>query len=202
MLRLGTQWQGAGYFLSGIGGVVFLAGVVWARNVAAPRPLPVLGWVAFGLVQLQGLLGGLRVVLDAQVVGSVRLGTTLGIFHGCLGQAFLAVLFAIALLTSRWWRSDRAVTIASAEAALVRGLILFTTLLIFGQLMIGATMRHQHAGLAIPDFPLAYGKLWPDVSPDAVARYNQQRVEITTATAITPFRSNCKWFIGSWPWGF
>lgn len=49
-------------------------------------------------------------------------------------------------------------------------------------------MRHQHAGLAIPDFPLAYGKLWPDLSPEAVARYNQQRVEVTTANAITPFQ--------------
>ena len=39
---------------------------------------------------------------------------------------------------------------------IVTGLILL-------QLMLGATMRHQHAGLAIPDFPLAYGKLWPDV---------------------------------------
>jgi cytochrome c oxidase assembly protein subunit 15 len=63
---------------------------------------------------------------------------------------------------------------------------LVTVALIFMQLMIGATMRHQHAGLAIPDFPLAYGGLWPDMSVEAVARYNQQRVEITAANAITP----------------
>jgi len=49
-------------------------------------------------------------------------------------------------------------------------------------------MRHQHAGLAIPDFPLAYGKLWPDMSIEAVARYNQQRVEITAANSITSFQ--------------
>lgn len=67
-------------------------------------------------------------------------------------------------------------------------LVLFVTGLIFVQLMIGATMRHQHAGLSIPDFPLAYGQLWPDTSADAVARYNQQRVEITTANPITAFQ--------------
>ena len=49
---------------------------------------------------------------------------------------------------------------------------LVTTILIFLQLILGATMRHQHAGLAIPDFPLAYGKLWPDMDAEAVARYN------------------------------
>jgi cytochrome c oxidase assembly protein subunit 15 len=67
-------------------------------------------------------------------------------------------------------------------------LFVTVTALIFLQLMVGATMRHQHAGLAIPDFPLAYGKIWPNASADAVALYNQQRVEITTANAITPFQ--------------
>jgi len=31
-------------------------------------------------------------------------------------------------------------------------------------LLIGATMRHNNAGLAIPDFPLAYGGLIPPLS--------------------------------------
>ena len=46
-------------------------------------------------------------------------------------------------------------------------------------------MRHQHAGLAIPDFPLAYGKLWPAMDADAVAAYNARRLEVTTANPIT-----------------
>ena len=54
-----------------------------------------------------------------------------------------------------------------------------TTLLILGQLALGAAMRHQHAGLAIPDFPLAYGKLWPATDAASVAHYNAQRMEIT-----------------------
>jgi cytochrome c oxidase assembly protein subunit 15 len=60
-----------------------------------------------------------------------------------------------------------------------------TTALVFVQLLIGATMRHQHAGLAIPDFPQAYGSLWPDMSADAVARYNQQRIETVALNPIT-----------------
>jgi cytochrome c oxidase assembly protein subunit 15 len=65
---------------------------------------------------------------------------------------------------------------------------LFVTILIFIQLLIGATMRHQHAGLAIPDFPAAYGKLWPDTSADAVAGYNAHRMEINGENPITAFQ--------------
>ncbi len=190
LLRLGADWKGTGHFLSGIGGVVLLGGVVWVKHAPAAKPLPALGWLAFGLVQLQGLLGGLRVVLDAQIVTDVRLGTAFGIVHGCLGQAFLVLLCVIALLTSRGWREQYKVRLTDsvpANVALGR-LFVLVTALIFLQLMIGATMRHQHAGLAIPDFPLAYGKIWPDLSAEAVARYNQQRVEITAANAITPFQ--------------
>jgi cytochrome c oxidase assembly protein subunit 15 len=49
-------------------------------------------------------------------------------------------------------------------------------------------MRHQHAGLAIPDFPLAYGKLWPAMNAEAIAGYNARRVEITAANPITTWQ--------------
>ena len=70
----------------------------------------------------------------------------------------------------------------------LRGLFLFVTVLILFQLILGATMRHQHAGLAIPDFPLAYGRVWPAADPDSVARYNERRVEVTAANPITAFQ--------------
>src|SRR6478736_6074944 len=146
LLQLGADWKGAGHFLSGIGGVVLLGGVVWTKNAPAAARLPGLGWAAFWLVLLQGLLGGLRVVLDAQMVGDVRLGTAFGIFHGCLGQTFLVLTAAIALLTSRWWQSQSAPGLAGAgdEVRLQRW-FLAATALISLQLLIAATMRHQHA---------------------------------------------------------
>jgi cytochrome c oxidase assembly protein subunit 15 len=57
--------------------------------------------------------------------------------------------------------------------------------LILGQLILGATMRHQHAGLAIPDFPLAYGKIWPAMDSASVEHYNQTRIEATAVNPIT-----------------
>jgi len=186
MHLLGEEWKGAGYFLSGIGGVVLLAGIVWFRNEPSPQPLPTLGWWAFWLVQLQGLLGGLRVVLDAHVFGGTKLGVVFGIFHGCLAQAFLVLLCAIALMTSRWWMEHRennrpANPVLGAPAWLLLG----TTTLVFLQLILGATMRHQHAGLAISDFPLAHGRWWPDLSAEAIQSYNAARNEVVALDPIT-----------------
>jgi cytochrome c oxidase assembly protein subunit 15 len=192
---LGSEWKGGGYFLSGIGGVVLLAGIIWARHEPAPGNLPKLGWWAFWLVQFQGLLGGLRVVLDAHVFAGTKLGLVFGIFHGCLGQVFFVLLCVIALMTSRWWlerrspsRPQSSGTGERAEAVLgapIRGLLLATTVLIFLQLILGATMRHQHAGLAISDFPLAHGQWWPDMSAEAIQRYNAQRTELVALNPIT-----------------
>jgi cytochrome c oxidase assembly protein subunit 15 len=57
--------------------------------------------------------------------------------------------------------------------------------LIFIQLILGATMRHQHAGLAVPDFPLAYGKLWPATDTASVELYNAHRLEAAGEAPIT-----------------
>jgi len=186
LLRLGPEFGGAGHFLSGIGVVVLLAGVIWVRNEPAKRPLPVCGWLAFGLVQFQGLLGGLRVVLFKDHIG---------ILHAALAQIFFTLLCVIVLFCSPWWRNSRSAaphlssvaegSFKGKPFALIEMLFVAATLLIFGQLVLGATMRHQHAGLAIPDFPLAYGKIWPPMDPASVNLYNQHRIEVTALNPIT-----------------
>jgi len=50
-----------------------------------------------------------------------------------------------------------------------------TTMVIYLQLALGATMRHQHRDLSILDFPLAYGRVIPDVSPTTLDRINEWR---------------------------
>ena len=44
------------------------------------------------------------------------------------------------------------------------------------QLGFAATIRHQHAPLAIRDFPTAYGTLIPDTSASTLARINEERL--------------------------
>ena len=170
--------KAVGYFLSGIGSVVLLAGLVPVPQAPSDRLLVWCGWWAFFLVQLQGLLGGLRVSLVLN---------WLGVPHGALAQIFLILMAAIALFTSRWWQQSA----AEKQLSVPRGLrshILWVTVLIFVQLLIAATMRHQHAGLAITDFPTAYGKFWPDTSPEAIAYYNGHRPPNTIGNPITAFQ--------------
>jgi heme a synthase len=170
--------KGTGHFLTGIGSVVLLAALVWARNEPANQTLTRLGWLAFGLVQFQGLLGGLRVVLFKDQIG---------IFHAALAQIFFVLLCLIAVLTSQRW-GELLRSLPPAFPRSLRFATLAATLMILGQLVLGATMRHQHAGLAISDFPLAYGKLWPATDTESLARYNQQRMEVMLANPITAFQ--------------
>jgi len=137
-----------------------------------------LALTAFVGVILQGLMGGLRVA---------AMRPELGILHGLLAQLFFILLCVIALRTSTWWQraTDK---LAVYAAGRLRYVFVTVTALILGQLVLGATMRHQHAGLAIPDFPTAYGGWWPATDPASIARYNQARVELTAANPITAFQ--------------
>jgi cytochrome c oxidase assembly protein subunit 15 len=125
-----------------------------------------LGVIAFLAVVGQGVLGGLRVTLYKQ---------ELGIFHAALAQAFFLCICSIALFLSRTWQRLVAIGPSIEFHRFFRPLVIGATALIFLQLILGATMRHQHAGLAVPDFPLAYGKLWPRTDPSFIEEVNRQR---------------------------
>jgi cytochrome c oxidase assembly protein subunit 15 len=177
-----SQWVGGIFYehthrlaASAVGFVtVILAVWLWLKE---PRAwVRRLGVLAVFLVVLQGVLGGLRVVL---------LKDEIGIFHAALAQSFFVLLCALVLFTSRWWRKLPIAFPVAPDRGGLRGLITFGSALIFAQLVLGAAMRHQHAGLAIPDFPLAYHKLWPALDPASVAGYNQTRLEAAGENPIT-----------------
>jgi cytochrome c oxidase assembly protein subunit 15 len=174
---------------------------VWLWLVERRNWLRWLGCLAVFLVILQGVLGGLRVT---------ALKDEIGIFHAVLGQLFFVLVSLIALFTSRWWPRALARSAAATAATTGRGrrsaasatmtpeenfviydrkglryLYAIASGMILLQLILGATMRHQHAGLAIPDFPTAYGALWPAMDSEAVAHYNQMRGEVAALNPIT-----------------
>ena len=123
--------------------------------------------LAYSMVIVQGVLGGLRVT---------QLKDQIGVLHGTLAQIFLIVLTCIALFTSRWWRESKAAkTVESLVPRVVRSHFFYATLLIFLQLILGATMRHQHAGLPVWDFPRAHGQWWPSTEENMLAKYNANR---------------------------
>jgi len=59
-----------------------------------------------------------------------------------------------------------------------------TTALIFVQIVAGATMRHNEAGLAIPDFPLAFGQIIPPHWDLKIALHFAHRVGALIVTLL------------------
>ncbi len=78
------------------GAALFGSSFAWPRCGPSPRWLRRLGLAAFLAVVLQGVLGGLRVVLFQDQIG---------IFHATLAQLFFVLVCALALFTSRWWQN-------------------------------------------------------------------------------------------------
>ena len=163
-------------FLVGTGAVGFGFSFVWPQHEPISPRLARYGLLALGLVIVQGILGGLRVT---------ALADWLGIFHGTLAQGFLVLMCAVALVTSGWWQRLKVESHPVTIPASVRNLLLVTTLLMLGQLALGASMRHQHAGLAVPDFPLAHGKVWPATDSVSLEAYNRARHDHREFKAIT-----------------
>jgi len=91
-----------------------------------------LSFIALGLVITQGVLGGLRVVL---------LESTLAIIHACFAQAFFALTVALALFTSREWRSET-IEARIADGGRLWRLGAMTTAFIYIQVIFGAVLRH------------------------------------------------------------
>lgn len=133
-------------------GLITIALAFWLWRAEPRRWLRQLGWWSLAIVVIQGLIGGKRVLLDATHVPGfeMSLGQMLRIPHGILAQVFVCLLFAIAVGLSRRWVEAP----ARNAGAGVRALALAGTFLMFVQLVIAATMRHNAAGMAIPTFPL------------------------------------------------
>src|SRR5262245_20898953 len=166
-----SKWVGGIFFehthrlIASVIGFLTIVLAVWISRSSAPGWVKTCGWMSLGAVILQGILGGLRVTL---------LKDEIGIFHACVAQAFLGLLVVIALALSPVWQR----LVRSSATVPNRTLPILAIMiagLIYGQLALGATMRHQHRDLAITDFPLAYGQLIPATDQATIAKINRAR---------------------------
>ncbi len=149
---------------------------IWLWRVEARGWLRRLGFVALAVVVFQGILGGLTV--------RFFLPAPISIGHAGLAQIFFCLTVSIALFTSPGWRSGyvaRGFSQAVGDDRLLRRLTVATTALIYLQILLGATMRHTGAGLAIPDFPLAFGGLVPSRWDAAIATHFAHRLGAVVA---------------------
>ena len=165
--------------------IVVLAAWLWK---AEPRAwVRKLGFVALAAVIVQGILGGITVLW--------YLPEAISISHAGLAQLVFCMTTTIALVTSRGWqrayapasgggRSEDRPLPTQAEDRLLQRLLVATTVVIYAQIIAGATMRHNDAGLAIPDFPLAFGQLVPPVWTAAIAMHFTHRVGAVIVTLL------------------
>jgi len=139
---------------------------VWLWIAEPRRWLRWLGVAALGAVIAQGLLGGLTVIFFLPPAVSTA--------HAGLAEIFFCITVAIALFTSPGWKATSAD--AAVDDATLRAVAAATTIAIYVQILIGATMRHTGAGLAIPDFPLMFGHIIPDHWDAGIAIHFAHRV--------------------------
>jgi len=111
-----------------VGLVIFLARRekrAWVRR---------LGWAALGAVILQGLLGGLTVLLLLPPIVSIA--------HACLAQLFFSTTVAIALFTSPAWKRGPE-PVADYGWPSMRTLAIVTPAAVLAQIALGAGFRHR-----------------------------------------------------------
>jgi cytochrome c oxidase assembly protein subunit 15 len=138
-------------------GFLTIIQAVWLQRREPKRHVRILGWASLGAVIVQGLLGGLTVIF--------LLPTAISVAHAGLAEIFFCINVSIAFFTSRFFHGLRALPRGDAPVAGTTALVGIT----YGQILIGAVMRHLGAGLAIPDFPLAFGRLVPELATTGIA---------------------------------
>jgi heme a synthase len=159
---------------AGVGFATLLfAIVVWLCE--RRRTVRVLALAALATVVAQGLLGGLTVIL--------LLPPAVSVAHACLAQAFLCLTVALAVITDPRWETSRPLRERSDSSVTV--LTVATAIAVYVQLILGAVMRHTGAGLAIPDFPLAFGGIVPPFDRPGVAIHFAHRLgAVVVATFV------------------
>ncbi len=168
-------------------GMLTLLLAVWIWFSESRTWVKWLGGIAAALVIGQGVLGGLRVQLNSYDVLGLPGSIFFGVLHATTAQLFLCLIGVIAWVTRPSWSpSGLGSGIRDGERKVLwAGILTCLTLL---QLMIAASMRHQHAGLAIPDFPLAYGQLYPPTDPSFLESVNQRRIDVIDGGVVTAFQ--------------
>jgi len=117
------------------------------------RP-PAIRWIAFAAflgVLVQAIMGGFRVTIEAG--GDPAFATAFRVAHGCFAHLEFSLVVTLAAMLSPVWPQLR--SMVGGRSVAVLGWI--TAVFLFLQLLVGATMRHLGAGLAIPS--------WPQVTP-------------------------------------
>jgi cytochrome c oxidase assembly protein subunit 15 len=160
----GIFWEHTHRLVASGVGMLTIVAAVWLWLTQKHRPwLRRLGAFALLLVIVQGVIGGLRVTKDPT---HPNLALAFATLHGITAQLFLCITVLIAAATGKVWREA---TQRKRKHKPWLGHVPVVLLIVMViQLSLGAAMRHTNSGLAIPDFPTAYGQVIPPFSQNAI----------------------------------
>jgi heme a synthase len=157
-------------------GFLILVLAFWLWRAEPRRWVRRLGFIALGAVITQGMLGGITVLW--------YLPDPISIAHASLAQIVFCLTTTIALVTSPGWRERYARRGPAPDDRTLQWVARVTLAVIYVQIVVGATMRHTDAGLAIPDFPWMFGGLIPDHWDAKIAIHFAHRVGALCVTLM------------------
>ncbi len=120
-------------------GMLVIVQAIWLQLREPKRFLRILGWCSLIVVIVQGILGGVTVLLF--------LPKSISIAHAGLAEIFFCINVAIAFFASRSYSNLRNIDKGDAPVGSTTALVL----LVYAQIIAGAVMRHLGAGLAVRD---------------------------------------------------
>ncbi len=171
----GVLFEHGHRLVASVVGLLTLVLALW-MVVREPRPgVRALALLALFAVILQGVLGGVTVLYKLPLAVSVT--------HACLAQVFFCLTVTLAIVTGRQWTAPPA-RLGSSGSPALPALAAVATATIFGQIALGAVVRHMGAGLAIPDFPLAFGRVIPPLVTPLITIHFAHRVGALVVTGV------------------
>jgi heme a synthase len=161
----GVFYEHGHRMIAGFVGILTVIMTVWLWMKEPRRWVKIFGTIALLSVIAQAILGGITVLYF--------LPTWVSTLHATLAQTFFCMIVSLTVFTSRWWKENRR---AEPSSENLTGSFVAATVLIYIQLILGSWMRHSQAALAIPDFPLALGRLIPPFTSAEIAIHFSHRV--------------------------
>src|SRR6188474_3258720 len=137
----GIRYEHSHRLIASTVGFLILVLAIWLWRAEPRRWVQRLGYLALAAVVTQGILGGITVLW--------YLPDAISIAHASLAQIVFCLTVTIALVTSPGWQRGYAAGLPDDRT--LQKVAIATTATIYLQVLLGATMRHTDAGLAIPD---------------------------------------------------
>ncbi len=172
----GVFYEHGHRMVAGFVGILTFALAIW---VSLKEERTWVRWLTLGAllaVITQAILGGLTVLY--------LLPTPISVAHAALAQTFFCLIISLALFTSPDWKRGLPSAGERQGSPSLPWLCGLTAAAVYLQLLMGALMRHTKSGLAIPDFPLAFGRIIPPFESGSIMIHFAHRIGALLVTLM------------------